>query len=208
MSSRHGKRSQHRSKKRKKTLLYTLLGVVAVLIAAGVLAYYLRVPQRMVYPLKFKDEITASSMQYGLEPCLVAAVINTESGFDPEAVSSAGAVGLMQLLPATAEWAAGMRGMTYNEALLTEPQYNIDMGCWLLSYLLQRYDNNLRYALIAYNAGNGTLERWLEDESLTNEKGELTEIPYKETRNYVDRIEKRTEQYRKAYGDDLSGDFE
>lgn len=187
--------------KRKRTLILALI-VAAALLMIGAFLYFSRQTLKTAHPIKYKEEIMTVSEEYGLDPCLVAAVINTESGFDPDAVSRVGAIGLMQLMPETAEWAAAMRGMTYNEALLTEPQYNIELGCWLLNYLLKRY-NNERYALIAYNAGSGTLESWLKDESYLNENGELAVIPYGETANYVDRIEKAREQYRKVYGEEL-----
>ena len=187
--------------KRRRKLIFALIAAAGVILI-GAFLYFSRQALKTAQPIKYKEEIMTVSEEYGLDPCLVAAVINTESGFDPDAVSKAGAIGLMQLMPSTAEWAAGMRGMTYNEALLTEPQYNIELGCWVLNYLLKRY-NNERYALIAYNAGSGTLESWLKDESYLNENGELVVIPYGETSAYVDRIEKAREQYRKVYGEEL-----
>ena len=187
--------------KRRRKLIFALIAAAGVILI-GAFLYFSRQALKTAQPIKYKEEIMTVSEEYGLDPCLVAAVINTESGFDPDAVSKAGAIGLMQLMPSTAEWAAGMRGMTYNEALLTEPQYNIELGCWVLNYLLKRY-NNERYALIAYNAGSGTLESWLKDESYLNENGELVVIPYGETSAYVDRIEKAREPYRKVYGEEL-----
>lgn len=206
--SKKARRSGRGSKKLRRILICAAAITVALLAVIWVAVYFFRLPQRVVYPLKYRDEIIASSEQYGLDPCLVAAVISTESGFDPEAVSSAGAVGLMQLLPETAEWVAGMRGMTFNEALLTEPQYNIDLGCWLLKYLLQTKNYSVRTALAAYNAGIGTVEKWRADENYVDDKGELAVIPYDETRNYVERIEQRTAIYRNTYGEDLNGDFD
>ena len=197
------KRSRRRSSRRKKTWLYTGIFIAAVVVAAGLAMYFSKMPQRAAYPFKYKGEVMRSSEQYGLDPCLVAAVIYTESGFDPEARSSAGAIGLMQLMPETAEWAAGMRGMTYNEELLTEPQYNIDIGCWLLNYLLNRCGGNRRYALIAYNAGYGTLESWLADEQYLDENGDLAVIPYGETDAYVKKVESSYVIYLETYGDEF-----
>lgn len=196
------RRSARSSKRRRKAVLYTVLIIIAAILIIAFGLYYLRVPQKVMYPLKYRSEIMKSSITYGLDPCLVAAVINTESGFDPNAVSGAGAVGLMQLMPETAEWAAQMRGMSFDPELLTEPQYNIDLGCWLLNYLLKRY-NNKRCALAAYNAGSGALDGWLKNEEYLNENGELAVIPYPETANYVEKVLKAEEQYLAAYGEDL-----
>ena len=181
-----------------------VIAALALLAAAGWLIFrYAGLSGRYAYPVKYRREIMEASAENSLPPCLVASVVNTESGFDPNAVSPVGAVGLMQLLPSTAEWIAGMRGMEFEEQRLYEPAYNIDMGCWLLSYMLKRYDGNLRYALIAYNAGHGALEKWLADPAYVDENGELAVIPYNETRNYVDKIEKAIIQYEKLYGEQL-----
>lgn len=180
-----------------------IAAVLVLAAAAALMVWYKGLPLRYRYPLKYKEEILAACSEYGLEPCFVAAVINTESGYDADAVSRAGAVGLMQLMPSTAEWIASMRGVDYEEQRLSDPAYNIDMGCWLLSYLLERYNGNERYALIAYNAGSGTLEGWLKNEEYLNESSELSVIPYNETRNYVERIEKAIEKYERLYGEQL-----
>lgn len=157
------------------------------------------------YPLDYEEYIMAAAEEYSLDPCLVAAVINTESSFDPNAVSPDGAVGLMQLLPVTAQWVSAMRGAEYSEDYLTLPQWNIDNGCWLLRYLIDRYDGSVRYALIAYNAGHARLEEWLSNDDYCDD-GVLTVIPYRETENYVAKIERDTEVYRKYYGETLMPD--
>lgn len=175
----------------------------AVIIALGFVLWHSGLPARLYYPLEYKDEIIAACDEYSLDPCLVAAVIHTESRFKPDAVSVDGAVGLMQVLPSTAEWIAQMRGMEYDEAKLTDSAYNIDLGCWLLKYLSDRYEGNTRYALIAYNAGHGRLESWLASDEYTDENGDLAVIPYGETDNYVKRIDNSITQYRKLYGEGL-----
>ena len=156
---------------------------------------------RSLYPLKYADEIKAAADRYRLDRCLVAAVVNTESGFRPEAVSGDGAEGLMQVLPTTAEWIAFRRGIEYEEGSLFDPETNLDYGCWLLSYLLDRYNGSVRNALIAYNAGHGRLDGWLVTGA--DENGELADIPYAETRNYVAKVTKAIEKYREIYEEEL-----
>ncbi len=177
--------------------------IILALAAAAVYFALGRLGRGFIYPLKYREEIINSAEEYGLSPCLVAAVINTESSFRSDAVSVDGAVGLMQLLPSTAEWIASMRGMTYSEEQLSDPAQNIDYGCWLLRYLLNRYDGSTRYALIAYNAGHGRLESWLNNEDYIDDNGELAVIPYGETNAYVKKVERALEEYRKRYGEQL-----
>ena len=191
---------------RKRSKLPALLIVAGVLLlAVGFMAVFwgsitARLKKAML-PLEYVDEIKSAADSYGLDRRLVAAVVNTESGFDPEAVSVDGAEGLMQLLPSTAQWIADMRGVKLADGALFDPETNIEYGCWLLRYLLDRYDDEVRYALIAYNAGVGRLDGWLETE--TDENGELSVIPYAETRNYVKKVMSLIEAYGEYYEAEL-----
>lgn len=160
-----------------------------------------RTVSRAVYPLRYANEIKAAADRYGLDRALVAAVVNTESGFRPDAVSQDGAIGLMQVLPTTAEWIAFARHASYEDGSLYDPETNLDNGCWLLRYLLDRYHGSVRNALIAYNAGHGRLDGWLKDGA--DENGELMAIPYAETRNYVEKVTLAKEKYESIYEKEL-----
>lgn len=138
------------------------------------------------YPRKYADIIYAESQAQNVDYELIQAVVWTESKYRPEAVSSAGAVGLMQLMPATAQWCADVLGIEYQENNLTEPSYNIRLGVFYLNYLLQRFDE--KDALAAYNAGQGNVLKW------KNEN--LTEYPFKETRDYVERVTNSKDIYK------------
>jgi Soluble lytic murein transglycosylase and related regulatory proteins (some contain LysM/invasin domains) len=146
------------------------------------------------YIKKYEDEVLASSEEYGLDPALVFAVIRTESSFDPNAVSRAGAKGLMQIMPATAEWVAFRTKTEFDESRIFEPGYNINIGCHLLSYLLEKYNGDLRFALAAYNAGAGRVDSWLADPEYFD--GEELSIPFTETKNYVEKVLKAYEKYK------------
>lgn len=191
--------------KKRSPLIFILLGLL--LLAAGLLIIFgrglitkLRDASVTVF---YKEEIKNAAHRYGLEPAFVAAVVKTESGFDKDAVSVDGAIGLMQVLPTTGEWIAWRRGLEFDKDKLYDPEVNLDYGCWLLNFLLERYGGNEKYALIAYNAGYGRLDEWLK--TYIDENGVLTEIPYAETRNYVDRITRLKERYGEVYGAELDG---
>lgn len=122
--------------------------------------------------------IQAAAAKYGIDPALIKGVIQTESGFDPNAVSHAGAKGLMQLMDATA------RGLGVSDSL--DPQQNIDGGSRFLSYLLRKYDGNVTSALAAYNAGPGRVDRLgLTTDELVRERSE--ELP-DETQRYIGKV--------------------
>ena len=160
---------------------------------------YLKI--KKAYPIKYADEIFAAADRYGLDRALVLAVVSTESGFRPEAVSGDGARGLMQLLPVTAEWIAFRRGETVSEDELFEVEKNLDYGCWFLRFLLDRYSGSIRNALAAYNAGHNRLDSWLETGA--DENGEITDIPYAETRNYVAKVTRLCRTYGELYEDEI-----
>lgn len=135
-------------------------------------------------------EIVAES---GVEEGLVFAVMKAESGFRESAVSEAGAVGLMQLLPATADFVCRKNGLSFVPERLSEGSYNVRLGCLYLRYLLERFPEET--ALAAYNAGEGTVTKWLKNSEFTDDGVSLSRIPYPETARYVKKVEK----YRKNY---------
>ncbi len=130
----------------------------------------------------------------GVSPSLVYAVMKAESGFREQALSGAGAVGLMQLMPSTAEFICRKEGIAFEAERLSEGEYNVRLGCKYLAYLLKRFSEE-RTALAAYNAGEGTVTEWLSDRTLSADGVTLKEIPYPETAGYVKKVEK----FRKIY---------
>ncbi len=125
-----------------------------------------------------------AAAQYGLAPELVRAVVRTESGGNPRAVSRANAYGLMQLTQGTAVELAG-ESLTVEQIM--EPERNLDLGCKYLRRLLDRY-GDLRLALMAYNAGPGRVDRWRRENPHLGPEELVREAAYKETRNFVRRV--------------------
>lgn len=174
----------------KKALVFLLaVLLVTAVIVAGVFVF-LHVQDKASYEAElaaygtaFEDEILAASRAYEVPPDLILSVIRTESGFEPQAKSGAGAVGLMQLMPESYEWFCFRQGIEYDVTRLTDPAVNIDAGVWMLAYLYERYEN-WDTALAAYNAGFGRVDQWLKDPAIT-QNGNLVNIPIDETAAYV-----------------------
>ncbi len=148
-------------------------------------------------PLKYEGYIEKYSEEYNLDKYLVMAVINAESSFDHEAHSGV-ARGLMQLTEDTAKWIAGELEIKYYDDIEENPELNIKMGCYYLSYLINQYENTPT-ALAAYNAGLGNVNKWLKNEKYSADGKKLDEIPYGETERYVRRIEFLEGFYKKVY---------
>lgn len=135
--------------------------------------------QRIRYPLEYEQIIRGHARNYRLDPALIAAVIYQESKFDTDARSDSGAVGLMQLLPATAQGIALRTGGTrFRPEDLYDPEINVRYGSWYLRHMLDKYGQE-RWALAAYNAGQTNVDRW---------RRERTGIEFEETRRYVERV--------------------
>ena len=147
--------------------------------------------ERLRYPLRYEQVVRGHARNYRLNPALLAAVIYTESKFDANARSGAGAIGLMQLLPDTARGIAiRTGGKRFVVSDLYVPELNVRYGAWYLRHLLDRYGDE-RTALAAYNAGQANVDRW---------KADGVGIQFRETRYYVDKIERLKEVYASAYG--------
>ena len=147
--------------------------------------------ERLRYPLAYEQIVRGHARHYRLDPALLAAVIYQESKFRSSARSHSGAIGLMQLLPDTAEGiAARTGGSRFVVSDLYVPELNVRYGAWYLRHLLDKYGDE-RTALAAYNAGQRNVDTW-------RARGEG--IRFGETRAYVDRVEHLKGVYSRAYG--------
>lgn len=152
---------------------------------------------KSMYPLRYEDEITASAATHGVDPYLVAAVIRSESSWDPEASSHQGARGLMQLMPETAQdiVAKGLvDGKRYSYENLEDPTVNIEYGCAYLSYLLTYFNGATDRAIAAYNAGMGNVDGWAKQDKLLHNA-----ITFPETQAYLVRVNMAKARYQELY---------
>lgn len=187
--------------------------VFAVLLVTFLLLLFYNshwISMRM-YPIKYEDDIRASSEEHHVNPFLIAAIVRVESNYKPDKVSAKGAVGLMQIMPDTAEWIAGQAGME-DAAIdrLADPKMNIHMGTYYVRQLLDRFgvqpspeQTGADYALVAaaYNAGPGAVSRWLESGEWDGSYAQSAKIPYGETRHFVERIVYYYNKYQRYYAD-------
>lgn len=180
-------------------VMITLIALVA--IGLGFLAdFVITCFEKASYPREYVEYVTVYAEAYGVPEELVYAVIRTESDFDSGAVSQAGAVGLMQLMPSTFRWLTDdMLFEHLEDGMLYDPETNIRYGTYCLSYLYDRY-GRWDLAIAAYNGGLGNVDEWLADDRYADGEGGLSRIPFKETRQFVTRVTDAWEMYEKLYG--------
>ena len=182
----------------KKLIIRTLLisTILFIISSAGALLIYTR------YPLDYKEYIGKYSNEYEIDPYLVASVINVESRFDKNAVSSKDARGLMQIAEQTGQWGAReLKIENYTGASLFEPETNIRIGSWYIKKLEREFDDRLDLVLAAYNGGSGNVSKWLKNEEYSSDGIVLDKIPFKETENYLERVKKTYKIYKRVYKD-------
>jgi|GEM_PF-679105 soluble lytic murein transglycosylase len=189
------RKSGRRRFRRRRMVVAVFLGVCA-LVAVPVA---LRIPdtvERATHPLEYEETIRRVGEEHGVEPTLIAGVVYAESRFGHESESYQGAYGLMQILPSTADFISERSGI---QGDYRDPQTNLRMGAWYLSYLDGRYSGDERLVLAAYNSGEGRVDGWLSDEGFDVRR----DIPFAETRQYVDDVLEAREDYENLYGRNL-----
>lgn len=183
-----------------------LMAGLVVLLAATALTVHVTMPSwyaRFWYPMEHVHAITAEAAATGVEPDLIAAVIYQESKYTENARSTRGAVGLMQVLPETADWIHRQRGApAAGPDRLAEPEVNIAYGTWYLRYLLDKYRSQ-DLALAAYNGGETNLRLWIATARRNGHALTLADIPFSETRNFVGAVRDARSVYRRAWAESL-----
>ena len=186
-----------------KRINYSLVvGLVILCVSFGLyfILQFSSMQRSYLYPYPYQDEVRTYAEEYQVDSDLVMAVIKTESNFNQEAVSHRGAVGLMQIMPATADWIASqLEDESFTQEKLYEPDLNIRYGIWYLAELQREFDDNTVLVLMAYNAGRGNVRTWMEENHWNMSFNNVEAIPFGETREYVKRVMKYREKYRKLY---------
>lgn len=151
------------------------------------------------YPLAFTGHVEHQTVSNSLSEALIYALIRAESSFSPAVKSSAGAIGLMQLMPETAKATAREKAV-FDPARLVRPEYNIMLGTRHFRHLLDGYNGDVIYSVAAYNAGSGAVARWRKRLQGLDKDEFIESIPYRETRDYVKKVYAGAAIYRQLYG--------
>jgi len=155
-----------------------------------------------LFPIPYREEILRWSAQRQLNPFLVAALIRQESRFEKQIRSSAGAVGLMQVMPDTGKWVA--QKIDLQEYDVEKPSDNIRLGTWFLDFTHQEYDNNSLLALASYNAGPGNVSKWVKKYGFSDPDAFIEKIPFPETKGYVENVFANYWNYLRLYNPEVS----
>ena len=202
--SRVAARATRRRVRRRRLGLAVGVVVTGLLLFAAISPLFDRAVQEIALPLRHEDIIRQQAREKDLDPALIAGVIYTESRFVDQ-TSPAGAKGLMQILPSTADYIARKSGgVAFEQGDLATPQVNIAYGSFYLRYLMDKYDENEVLSIAAYNGGEGAVDRWVADAKAKGETFRVSaHIPYPETRDYVGRVLSARKGYRRSYAAEL-----
>ncbi len=190
--------NRYRRKRSKASIIIVGILIFALLIGvAGFFGY--RYYLSNAYPLEYQEYVERYAKENNIDKYLVYAVIKTESGFRPDAVSNVGARGLMQIMEDTFEWIKFKSGD--NDAVyydMYDAENNIKYGCRLLGYLTEEF-GNVEAVAAAYHAGRGNVNEWLADKRYSADGVHLDKIPISDTAHYVSKIQKAINKYVKLY---------
>lgn len=182
--------------RKKRVLLLLFLGFTVILFANS---QWLQI----FYPIHYKDEIRRHANQHEIDPFIVAAIIKVESNYKAGAKSGKGALGVMQIMPDTAKWIINKAKLpdTSMENIKNEPDMNIEMGTWYLKSLYNQFDGNQIAMIAAYNAGPTNVKNWIKSGRWDGRLETSKDIPFGETRHYVQRVTHYHKQYVRIYGE-------
>ena len=166
----------------KRSLRINYLAIVSAIVFVlflGVCSF------NLMFPLRYKSYIKEYSKAENLNATMVASLIKTESNFNKNVVSKKGAIGLMQILPATGKWICETYfDFEFDESMLYEPEINIKIGTKYLSYLFTKFDDEVT-VLACYNAGEGVVKNWIGENKMLKK----TQIQFEETQKYVQKVQ-------------------
>lgn len=182
--------------------IFIMVFVLAAAIVASVF-FVSKTIYKVAYPMKYTDEIQKYCEEYGVPESLMYAVIHTESGYDKDAKSSAGALGLTQITPETFSWLQTKTGEKYSDNDLYTPEISIKYGTLFYSMLLDEFGDT-KTAVAAYHAGRGRVNSWLKDSEISLDGKTVQNIPKGETHNYAEKVLKTISIYENLYKKEIN----
>jgi soluble lytic murein transglycosylase len=154
---------------------------------------------QLSYPRPYSATVTAAAAEFDVDPLLLWAAMREESRYDPEALSSVGARGLMQVMPPTQAWITEQLGEAISPGDAFTPEANVRMGAWFFHFLLDYFDGDLDLAIAAYNAGAASVDSWQADPLVSNRDDLLRWIGFGQTREYLERVSLSYRVYQELY---------
>lgn len=193
------------NKRKTKACLKITAALLVLILLVGTAVFFTgKTIYKATFPLSYSYEIEHYADEYGVPRVLLYAVIHTESGFDPSAVSSAGALGLTQITPETFHWLQTKTGETLPDSALYEPETSIRYGAYFYSLLLSEFNGDVKTAAAAYHAGRGQVNTWLRDPQYSADGVTLDTIPSRETAYYVRKVQRAIRIYTNLYEKEFS----
>jgi soluble lytic murein transglycosylase len=187
---------KNKGKYYKISVIFIICALLLVLFSVlSVITHIERKINEISYPLTYGEYVSRYSLEFDVPQEVIYSIIYCESSFQPEVVSSVGAVGLMQLLPSTFSDLQKRLGESYSDNALLDPEINIRYGTYYLSYLYDIF-HEWETVYAAYNAGMGRVKGWLQNKEYSEDGVLLTSIPYSETEKYVKSVSTAVEKYR------------
>ncbi|MGZ7445172.1 lytic transglycosylase domain-containing protein [Paenibacillus sp. TH7-28] len=180
--------------RKKRVLLLLFLGFI-------VLIFFNSAWLSLFYPIYYKEEIRSHAKNNGIDPFIVAAIIKVETNYKTGAQSKKGALGIMQIMPDTANWVITKAGLpdTSLDQVQNEIGTNIEIGTWYLKSLSEQFDGNEIAMIAAYNAGPTNVKNWIKSGKWDGRLETSKNIPFGETRHYVQRVTHYYKQYSDIY---------
>ncbi len=171
--------------------------LISIMLLTVVLCINYNQIEKIFYPTEYSEYVEKYSKEYKVDKYLIYSIIKTESKFNPDAVSSKGASGLMQITEQTALWAS--RELDIKNVNMRDPETNIRMGTWYLHRLNKEFKGDLNLMISAYNGGSGNVRKWLKSSEYSSDGKSLTQIPFKETSQYTEKVLKNYRKYKEIY---------
>ena len=204
--------TNHHSRRKKRHGVAILIILVVSIALGFLLDAGITFAEKKYYPIKYSEYVQKYSKEYNVPESLIYAIIKTESNFEADAVSHAGAVGLMQFMPATfKDITSNFLYENLDVGMRYDPETSIKYGAYYLSWIYRTYVQNWETALAAYNAGIGNvfgrrdvdtgewIDGWIDTPEYSDDGVTLKNIPFKETRNYVKKVTKAQAKYQELY---------
>jgi len=183
---------------KKAALKITALILTFVLVIFAIIFFSYKSVLKVIYPQKETTLIEQYADEYGVDEALIYAVIKTESGFNSQATSNAGALGLTQITPETFQWLQSKTGEKLEDKALLNAETSIKYSCLFLSMLIDEFGDT-KTAVAAYHAGRGSVNKWLKDEEYSQDGKALDKIPSKDTSYYVHKVTNAINIYKNLY---------